>query len=283
MLDTGKIGDTQHCPPHLLVFDLETDTLLRQHKFPTTLYRGTSLFITPVVDVRDPGVCDNTKVYVGDVNGFAIIVYDYQSDVSWRAQNKLTYPHPKYGTFTIAGESFDLMDGILGMALSPRSGGRLSQKVPLMKVLLNFLGAADFPCLDYFSDRLLYFHALASITENAVSLRTLDNSTAWQANVDSLPRSFYEIGSRGTQSAAQAMDRNGNLFFGLMDPIGIACWDSKRSYSRDNMRIVSQNDVTLQFASGMKVITNTKGREELWVATCRFQVIEPFVSVKWLC
>lgn len=76
---------------------------------------------------------------------------------------------------------------------------------------------------------------------------------------------------RRSQSAAEAMDKYGNLFFGLMDPIAIACWDSQKPYTQSNMRIVAQNDATLQFSSGMKVIENRKGKEELWVLTCRFQ------------
>lgn len=68
------------------------------------------------------------------------------------------------------------------------------------------------------------------------------------------------------------MDRNGNLFFGLVNPVGIACWDTSRPYKQDNMRIVALNETTLQFASGMKVIKNMHGKEELWVSTCRFQV-----------
>lgn len=86
-----------------------------------------------------------------------------------------------------------------------------------------------------------------------------------------MPRAFREIGMRHSQSAAEAMDKYGNLFFGLMDPIGIACWDSEKPYTATNMRIVAQNDATLQFSSGIKVIENRKGKEELWVLTCRFQ------------
>lgn len=80
------------------------------------------------------------------------------------------------------------------------------------------------------------------------------------------------MGVRGVQSAAQAMDKNGNLFFGQMDPISIACWDSSKPYDASNIRVVVQNDVTLQFASGMKIITNRNGEEELWVLTDRIQV-----------
>lgn len=48
------------------------------------------------------------------------------------------------------GESFDLMDGVLGMALSPYQHGR---------------------------DRFLYFHALAATTENVVRTSVLRNDS----------------------------------------------------------------------------------------------------------
>jgi Major royal jelly protein len=72
--------------------------------------------------------------------------------------------------------------------------------------------------------------------------------------------------------SAQAMDRNGNLFFVLMDPIAVVCWDSSLPYVIENIKIVIQNDATLQFASGVKVIKNLHGNEELWIITNRFQV-----------
>lgn len=59
-------------------------------------------------------------VYIADVTAFAVIVYDFHRNVAWRTQNKYFYPNPDNGTFTISGESFDLMDGVLGMSLSLR-------------------------------------------------------------------------------------------------------------------------------------------------------------------
>jgi Major royal jelly protein len=42
-----------------------------------------------VIDVSDPapGNCANSKAYIADVAGFAIIVYDSLTDSSWRIQN----------------------------------------------------------------------------------------------------------------------------------------------------------------------------------------------------
>ncbi|XP_055316182.1 protein yellow-like [Sitodiplosis mosellana] len=250
VLDTGRIGAQQYCQPQILVFNLNTDTLIHRYRFPQDQYKpGVSLFITPVLDVQDPppgGECLNTKAYIADVTGFGLIVYDARANRSWRVQNKLFYPTPCFGTHTVAGESFDLMDGLFGLALTP----------------VYTRGY-----------RHLYFHALASNTENSVRLDVLNNATAWQNNVESSPREFREIGQREVQATAEAMDSNGNLFFGLERPSAIACWDSEKPYTRENMKIAVQNDNTLQFVSGLKVIVNRKGKEELWAMSCRFQKI----------
>lgn len=78
-----------------------------------------------ILDIADPppGNCLKTTVYIADVTGFGIVIYDQQTNRSWRVQNKLFYPNPNYGTHTIAGETFDLMDGVFGLALTPRKNG----------------------------------------------------------------------------------------------------------------------------------------------------------------
>lgn len=48
VLDSGKIGDNQLCQPQLLIFNLNTDQLVKRYRFDTSVYTDTSLFITPV-------------------------------------------------------------------------------------------------------------------------------------------------------------------------------------------------------------------------------------------
>lgn len=120
----------QNCQPQLFVFDLDTDQVLRRYILPLDQYKiGSSLLNTLLVDVRDPtpgtvNTCPNSFAYIGDVTGFGLIVYDLQQNRSWRAQNKYLYSAPHSGTHTVAGESFDLMDGIFGVSLSPPAGAR---------------------------------------------------------------------------------------------------------------------------------------------------------------
>ncbi|XP_055523490.1 major royal jelly protein 1-like isoform X2 [Wyeomyia smithii] len=268
--DTGKIGDRRICLPKIVAFDLRTDQIIHRYEIPAAqLVCDLSLLVSILVDVRDPpplGSCSRTMIYVADVTGSGLIVYDMSRGKSWRVTNRLMNPNPDYGTFTIANESFDLMDGMLTMALSP--------KIPASDFTFNSAyGSSNSFNSALFKDRLLFFHALASISENAVRTSVLHNDTMWEQDVGAMPRAFRVIGRRTTQSAPEAMDSNGNLFFGLLSQTSIACWDATTNYNPHNFRIVSQNLETLQFPSGLKVIRNRKGIEELWVLTCRFQKI----------
>lgn len=269
VLDTGKIENTQFCPPQILIFDLITDRLITRYKIPSENYSEISLLISQVrnkfrvnncmiikhfqmsqvIDVDDPppiGHCANAKAYIADTTGFGLIVFDLASETSWRVQSKLFHPDLRFGRHTIAGESFELPDGLFGLALSKKKQEG--------------------------DNRLLYFHSLASIQENAVPLDILNNGPLWDLDQESVPWAFTPIGQRLSQTPAEAMDKNGNLWFVLMNPIALACWDSSTDYNPNNIKIILRDEETLQFASGMKVINSKSGDEELWITTNRFQV-----------
>lgn len=152
------------CPPQILVFNLSNDKLLHRIKIPKRVLQDTSILVNILVNVKDPPPqkCTDTQVYIADVASYHIIVYDFKEKRTWRTANKLYYPSPTYGTFTIQGESFDLMDGILGMAVSP---------------------------LHYLSQQQLFFHPLAQSKEMMVPLPILENYTAW---VDAGFFDYYE-------------------------------------------------------------------------------------------
>ncbi|XP_011494303.1 PREDICTED: protein yellow-like [Ceratosolen solmsi marchali] len=248
VLDTGVIGDQRVCRPQLLSFCLTTNKLLSRYRFPRDQYNEKSLFVTPLVDVRTIDVkCRDTFVYIADVTSFSLIVYDHINARSWKINNNLFYPYPQHGTFEIRNEAFDLMDGILGMALSPMS--------------LN-------------GDRILYFHSLASTTESWVSTSVIRNFTLFEKNPDAAARSFKAFPmQRTSQSAAESMDANGVLFFGLMSELSIACWNTKHfpEFGGKNIETLVIDEETLQFASGLKVVRARTGRQEIWVSTAAFQ------------
>ncbi|KYN07653.1 PREDICTED: protein yellow-like [Cyphomyrmex costatus] len=248
VIDTGKLEERQICRPQLLSFSLRTNKVLSQYKFPREQFMDNSLFVTLAVDIRNTGdKCLNTFVYIADVTAYGLLVYDHRNSRSWRITNNLFYPYPAHGTFHIKGDTFDLMDGILGLALSPMKQD---------------------------GDRILYFHSLASRVESWVPTSTIRNYSLFQEHSDAAPRSFRAFAiERSSQSAAQAMDQNGILFFGLLSELALGCWNSitHPEYGGTNNEVIIVNSDTLQFPSGMKVITAKNGRQELWILTSSFQ------------
>nr|ATB56351.1 yellow-d1 [Leptinotarsa decemlineata] len=249
VLDTGRLVDKMICPPQLLAFDLKTNRVIHKYEIPNSQIESRSILVTPVVEIRDTrNQCRNTFVYLADCQTYSIIVYDLLRQTSWRVSDKTMYPYPNFGTYNIAGDSFDLMDGILGMSLAPSvdEGGRR-----------------------------LYYHAMSSPTENWVYTSYLRNETRFSQNPESSPEIFntYRL-DRRTQSAAEAINKDGVLFFGLMSDIKIACFNIRGDYGDwRSTDIVAANPITLQFVSGMKVVKNRKGVEKLLVLTSRFQKV----------
>ncbi|XP_055852942.1 major royal jelly protein 1-like [Episyrphus balteatus] len=254
VIDSGVIEGVNICPPQLLKFDLKTDTLLHRYQFPSNLYTPSdSLLINLAVDTYDSppmGECQRQMIYVADVTKPGLLVYDSIRDMAWRVENPLMQPDPNFVTHTVAGESFDLADGMFALNLTPRSKKGLH------------------------SERHLYFHALASDTENSVPLRLLNDHSIWMQNPNAHPEAFKTIGKRGVQAAQEAMDSKGNLYSNSEDPLTVFAWNIYHSpYSYNGFKIVANNQEQLQFASGMKVVKNPYGREELWMLTCRFQKV----------
>ncbi|KAK3928492.1 Protein yellow [Frankliniella fusca] len=251
VVDSGTVnvfaGAERVCPPKLVVFDLrgggrEGHELVARYTFPASQREPTTLVINVAVDVRgsDPGSCRDAYAYVADVTEPAILVYDMRRNKSWRVLSNLLYPYPLHGSFKINGAEFDLMDGVFGMAVGQLVNG----------------------------DRRLYFHSLASVRESWVSTRALRNQTEYSVEQGtSLAKQFHVSDPRRTsQSAAEAIDTNGVLFFSLLSENALACWNTRLPYAPKNIHIVAKDDKTMQFGSGLKVV----GRH-VWMLSSRFQ------------
>lgn len=62
-------------------------------------------------------------VYMADVTGFGILVFNYKTRRYWRAESQSNHlrPNLQYSNFFIGGESFNLQDGVFGLSVSPKS------------------------------------------------------------------------------------------------------------------------------------------------------------------
>ncbi|XP_053969498.1 major royal jelly protein 1-like [Anastrepha ludens] len=248
ILDSGEIDNTQYCPPQIVVIDLATNKALHRYRLPEAMFkRSISRFVTPYVDVLDPpphGRCQRIFVYMADATGFGIVVYDVQRAQSWRIENKYTYPDPDFSTHTIAGESFELLEGTIGLSVTPLESG---------------------------VQRWLYFHSFSNDAQVAIPLDIVNNSTFWENGLSSAISNHILLGKRGVQCAASAMTSNGVLLCGHYAPIGLFGWNILTPYAAQNRFLLAENPNTLQFVSGLKVITNRLGKEEVWMLSNRIQ------------
>lgn len=76
---------------------------------------------------------------------------------------------------------------------------------------------------------------------------------------------------RASQAGVQATSRRGVIFFQLVQLTAIACWNIGKPFAPENVVIIAQDEETLQYVSGIKVVTNSQGEEELWFNTNRLQ------------
>ncbi|XP_022225079.2 protein yellow [Drosophila obscura] len=245
ILDSGEIDFVQLCAPQLYAIDLESGKVVHQYRMPKRLYKeGVSRFVTPTIEL-DSHNCDVGFVYMADSIGDGIVVYDVAAQQSWRIENKYTYPHPDFGTFTIAKESFQLWDGTVSTTLTPHALG---------------------------VKRMLYFHSLSSDWQMAIPLDVVNNGSNWKLNdVSAALDQFVVLGKRGSQCVAAAMSETGMLLCGLVKPASILAWNTQTPYTHQNLVMLIEDEERLQFTSGLKIVRNHEGKEELWALSNRLQ------------
>ncbi|KDR24270.1 protein yellow-like isoform X2 [Zootermopsis nevadensis] len=242
VLDSGvtDIAKTtsQTCPPQLLAFDLNTDEMILRYRIPDSQAKQNSLFTNIVVDVRQ-GKCDKAYVYMTDSWRFGLVVYSLQEDRSWRIDHHLFYPDPIASSYTLHGVNWRWTDGIFGIALSPVDH------------------EAD--------DRTLLYHPMSSFREFAVPVSYIRNKTL----ADSNPAAFQPLGepraTKNGHSSAQAMDRQGILFFNLVTQDSVGCWNSQQPYGYrpELLGIVGKDSVRLNFPNDLKI--DHELRQSVWI------------------
>ena len=235
VLDSGTVNifSTERkriCQPQLLVFSLKNKKMLLRYRIPNSVLEPNSILTTVVADILDVnGHCRKAFAYLADVTGYGLIVVDAYREKSWRVVSNYFYPYPLHGHFELNNVQFDLMDGVLGLALSP-------------------------PQYDK-RDKTLYFHSLASVRESWVSAALLRNESNFPDFSNAVPNKFHvSQGTRAGQSAPSAMNGEGSaLFFSVMTKNSLNCWNPKLPYNENNIVELDRDDVTFQFASGLKV------------------------------
>ncbi|GLH04179.1 Yellow-e [Gryllus bimaculatus] len=156
----------------------------------------------------------------------------------------------------VAGERFTLMDGVVGLALSP------PQPTP---------PAAPFPGLQHLDagaaapaggDRILYFQPLAA--DRLFSIPTSALRAGPPPEGEDLPVTL--VGHKSSQSANLAVDQSdGTVYFSPVRETALAAY----SPTSHTTRVVAYDPERLQFSSELVIAPRDQGR--FWLTSSRFQ------------
>lgn len=115
--------------------------------------------------------------------------------------------------------------------------------------------------------RLLFFHALASNQEFAVSTRILRDP---KLTSEEIYHDFIVLQSRGPGGhiTSHYMSDDGVLYFNLIDRNAVGCWNSRLPYEPKNLGIIDKDDEALIFPSDVKV----DALNNLWVISDKMPV-----------
>ncbi|XP_055710597.1 L-dopachrome tautomerase yellow-f2 [Phlebotomus papatasi] len=230
VVDTGLadiLGDPkQLSPPSLVIFDLNTDRLIRRYEIPSESIDDDSFFANIIVDT-DKAACDDAFAYIPDLGAYAVLVYSFRENKSWRAKHNFFHFDPLQGDYNVAGVNFQWTDGVFGMAVGK-------------------------PLAD--GSRTVYFHALSSTKEFAVNNRILQNET-YCTSSDAY-HEYQLLGDRGqnSQSTAEFYDPHTEvIFYTQVNRDAIGCWNTNKPFNPDNQGLVDSDSEALVFPNDLKV------------------------------
>ncbi|CAH0384069.1 unnamed protein product [Bemisia tabaci] len=231
------------CPPKLIAFDLHTHREVKRIEIPKSVLLANSLLSNFQVDDTDEfgntpeGNCDVGHIYISDIAAPAVIVYNVKTTEIWRHFDPAFYPHPDHGKFTVAGDSFVLMDGIIGTALSNPG-----------------------PQRDFF------WHPMSSNSIFAVSTAALKVPPA-ASDPDPLP--VRKLGEKSSQSIPLAYDPvTEALVFSPATECALVSW----KLGEKNYRLLAYDPVTLQWISEIRPAILDDNH--IWVVSSRLQKYE---------
>ncbi|GAB1861266.1 Protein yellow [Camponotus japonicus] len=218
------------CPPKVVVFDLKTNQVVRHVTFPREVLRPDSLLTNFVIDEVSAKTCDDVFLYITDTLGPGILVFDAARDRSWSLLHASMLPNPDEATYKIGSVTFEFLDGIVGIAFSPRL-------------------------------RTVYYQPLA--TDRIYSVST----SALQAGPLSLGQQLpvTTIGRKSSQGLPLAVNpQDDTILFAPLTETAIASWQPRTN----QQRILAYSPEELQFTA--EILWAKRDNGNYWVMSSRF-------------
>nr|XP_034830822.1 protein yellow-like [Maniola hyperantus] len=111
-----------------------------------------------------------------------------------------------------------------------------------------------------------YYNSLSSSLSFVVSTSVIRDPSRVNNSVDEFKLLGESRGPRG-QVSISAIDRSGVMFFNLVSLDSIACWNTRKAYTNNNLGIVAHNNITLIFATDLRIDHGIP--QTVWIITNR--------------
>ena len=118
-VDMGTVNKFPLCPSKLVIFNIRSGGLVRNHIFSTTVLSNVGGFITDIAFVKEKGRI--RYAVMTDVMGYKLVVYDFIDDRSWFVKDK-SMQFETCGSRFVSGDSaLQTVGGIRTVTVSPDS------------------------------------------------------------------------------------------------------------------------------------------------------------------
>lgn len=218
-LDAFRTNDLSHCPPKIVLFDLNRNsTVVQFYIFPNYLcpwYLG-GWYNDLVVDNSDGGyayISDSTRIDPG------LVVYERRSNTAWKIRDKSMFADIFASGYYVNGYQINTLDSIDGIALGP---------VPRNRSL----------------ERYVYYSSYVGVNMYAISTSILKNQSTCRGS--QWRRSVIHVARKDSPSDGLIVDNRGFMYLGVQTQDAVARWNIYEPYNT-NATVVYQNRTTVNW------------------------------------
>ncbi|XP_012063001.1 PREDICTED: major royal jelly protein 1-like [Atta cephalotes] len=218
VVDGGRIGENQLCLPQLLIFDLSTDKLVKRVIVPFNIaHNKTNHGLISTIAISDAdcqNVKDNVIVFMGDVEGTGLIIYNGYTSKLCRVESD--FMKPTDVDVLVANKRYPITDSTYGITTI----GEDLYYVP-------------------FAGSKMYKTKISNLIECSPK------------DINEANKETQLAGALGGQTLAITSNRCG-IFFSDITKTSIMCADATKEINSKNKELVAY-DPKMEFVSGMKI------------------------------
>lgn len=214
--------------PNLLIFDLDSDTLVRSVKLPSDIYLNYQLGFVEIIINVDAKDCVKAYAYMLDTYNGCIVTYSFEKDRFWKTCSPQFYSDAKYSKFFIKT--------------------RLNKEVRYFKD--NFLVS----CTRDLKNQEFLCHSDCQLDEYSVPFEVLNNEEKARCSPNSVNVKFLGQKCRSCQVNIHTMNKDTQVVWGVQEQkYGVGCWNRENPLTPNTVQLVVSDHYKLPYCTDLEL------------------------------